>query len=93
MSKKLISLFIRNGCFLSALFGLIGVGLIVIGFFIPPTAIIDGSVLQGSGLILGFTTLFKIEKIVDSISEGRKVTFRHGSTSLTVDDKDTDVND
>lgn len=84
---KLLYLFVKNGCFLSALFGILGVGLIVVGFFVPPTAIIDGSVLQGSGIILGFTALFKLEKIIESIAEGRKVTFKHGATEVTVDDK------
>ena len=86
--KEIFKIFVKNGCFLSAIFGVVGVGLIVTGFFVPPTAIIDGSVLQGSGIILGFTTLFKIEKIADSVAEGRKVTFQHGATSVIVDDKE-----
>ena len=84
---KLFYLFVKNGCFLSAVFAIVGVGLIVGGFFVPPTAVVDGSVLQGSGIILGFTTLFKLEKIIESIAEGRKVTFKHGATEVTVDDK------
>lgn len=85
--KNIFKCCMFNKCLLSAIFGIIGVGLVVVGFFIPPTAIIDGSVLQGSGIVLGFTTLFKIENIVNSIAEGRRVTFRHGETEVEVDDK------
>ena len=40
-------------------------GLIVAGFCVPPTGIIDGSVLKSVGLLLGFATLAQIPIIIE----------------------------
>ena len=41
------------------------IGLIVAGFCVPPTGVIDGSVLKGVGLLLGFATLAQIPVIIE----------------------------
>ena len=40
-------------------------GLIIAGFCVPPTGIIDGSVLKSVGLLLGFATLAQIPIIIE----------------------------
>jgi len=41
------------------------IGLIVAGFAVPPTGIIDGSVLKAVGLLLGFATIAQIPIIIE----------------------------
>ena len=41
------------------------IGLIVAGFCVPPTGVIDGSVLKGVGILLGFATLAQIPVIIE----------------------------
>lgn len=41
------------------------IGLIVAGFIVPPTGIIDGSVLTAVGLLLGFATIAQIPIIIE----------------------------
>jgi hypothetical protein len=57
------------------------IGLIVGGFFVPPTGVIDGSVLTAVGLLFGYATLGQVHSLV---SRGKKVTLNHGSTSISV---------
>lgn len=40
------------------------IGLVVAGFCVPPTGVIDGSVLKSVGLLLGFATLAQIPVII-----------------------------
>lgn len=57
------------------------IGLMVGGFFVPPTGVIDGSVLTAVGLLFGYATLGQVHSLV---SRGKKVTLNHGSTSISV---------
>ena len=41
------------------------IGLVIAGFCVPPTGIIDGSVLKSVGLLLGFATLAQIPVIIE----------------------------
>lgn len=41
------------------------IALVVAGFCVPPTGVIDGSVLKGVGLLLGFATLAQIPVIIE----------------------------
>jgi len=41
------------------------IGLIIAGFCVPPTGVIDGSVLKSVGLLLGFATLAQIPIIIE----------------------------
>lgn len=44
---------------------LTSVGLVVAGFCVPPTGVIDGSVLTATGILLGFATVAQIPVIIE----------------------------
>ena len=69
----------NNGFFW--LFSIIGLLLIIIAFFIPPTAYIDSSVLIAVGEINGFAAL---GAVIKSIDNGGSATFQKGDTSVTI---------
>lgn len=58
--------------------------LLVVGFIVPPTGIIDGSVLTAVGELFGFATLATIPRVI----HGRSVELTHGNTSLSLGDDD-----
>lgn len=60
--------------------------LIVAGFIVPPTGIIDRSVLIAVGELNG---TLAIGAVIKSIDKGRSATFHHNDTELTITgDKD-----
>ena len=63
------------------IFSGIGLLLIIIAFFIPPTAYIDSSVLIAVGEINGFAALGAVIKAIDN---GGSATFQKGDTSVTI---------
>lgn len=63
----------------------IAVILIVASWFVPPMAVIDGSVLAATGEIFGFTAL---GAVVHAIDTGKTATIQHGNTTVTVKDVD-----
>ena len=69
----------------------IGLLLIIIAFFIPPTAYIDQSVLIAVGEINGFAALGAVIKAID---KGRSASIKHNGTELDItgneDDKEGD---
>lgn len=67
------------------IFGGLSALLIIVSFFIPPLAVIDGSVLAATGELFGFAAL---GAVVHAIDTGKTATIQHGSTSLTVKDID-----
>lgn len=73
------------------IFSGIGLLLIIIAFFIPPTAYIDQSVLIAVGEINGFAALGAVIKAID---KGSSATFHHNGTDVTInsneDEKDED---
>ena len=80
--------YLENNTFFWVFSG-IGLLLIIIAFFIPPTAYIDQSVLIAVGEINGFAALGAVIKAIDN---GGSATFHHNNTELTItsdeDDKD-----
>lgn len=52
-----------------------------VSFVLPPTGIIDPSVLKFIGLLLGFAALGIVGK---NLAEGKRVTFEHGETEVTI---------
>ena len=44
---------------------IVSIGLIVSGFCVPPTGIIDGTVLTAEGILFGFATLAQIPVIIE----------------------------
>ena len=69
----------NNGFFW--LFSGIGLLLIIIAFFIPPTAYIDSSVLIAVGEINGFAALGAVIKAID---KGGSASIKHSGTETEV---------
>lgn len=64
----------------------VAIVLLVAGFIVPPTGIIDGSVLTGVGEIIGGAALLNfITNLPAYIEAGAKAKIEHGSTSITID--------
>lgn len=59
--------------------------LVTVGFVIPPTGVIDGSVLTAVGELMGFAALAQVQMLV---KKGTDVTLTHGQTSIHVDNPD-----
>ena len=59
----------------------LSIGLIVGSWFVPPMAVVDGSVLAAVGEIFGFAAL---GTVINAIDKGHKATITKGNTSLTV---------
>lgn len=55
--------------------------LIVTSFFIPPLAVVDGSVLAAVGEIFGFAALGEVGA---AIERGNTATITHGNTTIEV---------
>ena len=62
-------------------FSIIGLLLIIIAFFIPPTAYIEQSVLVAVGEINGFIALGAVIKAID---KGRSASIKHNGTELDI---------
>ena len=60
-------------------------GLFIASFIVPPTGVIDPSVLKAGGEILGIATLFIMR---EAIMEGLGVKMTHGNTSIEIKDLD-----
>ena len=69
----------HKGMFL--FFSIAAVGLIITSFFIPPLAVIDGSVIAAVGEIFAFAAL---GQVVAAIDRGNKATVTHNNTSITI---------
>ena len=63
------------------LFSGIGLLLIIVAFFIPPTAYIEQSVLIAVGEINGFIAL---GAVIKSIDKGRSASIKHNGTEVTI---------
>lgn len=67
------------------------IGLMVSGFCVPPTGIIDGSVLKAVGLLLGFATIAQIPVIIEVAGYFRMtkgdVTIEASKDRATISDK------
>ena len=62
--------------------------LLVASFLLPPTGVIDPSVLKAAAILLGFAALGIVGK---NLSLGKDVTFSHGDTEVTIGDKEGEV--
>ena len=65
----------------------LGVALVLLtaSFILPPTGVIDPSVLKAAAILLGFAALGIVGK---NLAMGKDVTFSHGDTEVTIGDKD-----
>ena len=57
----------------------------VVSFLLPPTGIIDPSVLKFIALLLGFAALGVAGQ---NLANGKDVIFSHGDTEVTIGDND-----
>lgn len=72
----------------------ISVGLIIGGFYVPPTGVIDGSVISAVGELMGFGVLFMAwENIGKAIDKGVDTKFQHGNTSVSFNNPDNEDKD
>lgn len=56
-----------------------------VSFVLPPTGIIDPSVLKFIALLIGFAALGVAGQ---NLANGKGVTFSHGETEVTIDDNE-----
>lgn len=66
------------------------VGLITVSFFVPPTGVIDGSVLAAVGELFGFATLYVVYKAIEKGIDA-KVTHNNTTIEINNDDDSTEV--
>lgn len=64
---------------------LVSIGLIVTSFFIPPLAVVDGSVLAAVGELFGFAALGEVAAAVE---RGHGATISHGNTTIEIKKED-----
>lgn len=66
---------------------LISIILTITGFFLPPTGVIDNSVLLAIGELGIFSTFTRIPDFIEKIKDGKSIEVRKGDTSIKVEDK------
>lgn len=71
----------KTTAWLLAVLTAVTVGLLVASFIVPPTGVIDPSVLKAAGEIFAFGTLWVIR---EAIKEGLSVKAVHGNTTIEV---------
>lgn len=59
----------------------VSIVLIITSFFIPPLAIIDGTVLAAVGELFGFAAL---GEVVAAVERGHGATISHGNTTIEI---------
>lgn len=64
---------------------IISAGLLIASFIVPPTGIIDPSVLRGAGMLFGFAALFVAR---EAFLEGMGIKLTHGETTIEIKDQD-----
>lgn len=62
----------------------ISIELIVGGFLLPPTGIIDGSVLTAVGELLMFGVIAQIPRILDAVRNGKSIKLQKGDFGVEV---------
>lgn len=68
-------------------FGLIATALIITSFFIPPLAVIDGSVIASVGELFAFAAL---GAVIHAIDKGKTASVTHGGTTVSIGDDNND---
>lgn len=69
-------------------FGLIAIALIIASFIVPPTGVIDPSVLAAVGEVFAFAALYVV---LYAIEKGTPASISHNNTTVTVN-KDLEQN-
>lgn len=65
----------------------VAVVLLTASFLIPPTGVIDPSVLKAAALLLGFAALGVAGQ---NLANGKDVTFTHDNTEISIHDDNED---
>lgn len=78
--RKFYKNYLENNTFFWV-FSIIGLLLIIVAFFVPPTAYIEQSVLIAVGEINGFIALGAVIKAID---KGRSASIKHNGTELDI---------
>ena len=63
----------------------VAIALLATSFFLPPTGVIDPSILKAVAELLGFAALAIVGK---NLAQGKEVTFNHGQTEVTIGDNE-----
>ncbi|MBQ3843474.1 MAG: hypothetical protein II817_00660 [Bacteroidales bacterium] len=71
----------RNWAFWVCL--VISIALGIVGFFMPPKGVIDGSVLTFAGVLCTYVTL---HGFLFALDKGIDAKFKHGNTEVTIRD-------
>ena len=69
---------------------LVSIGLIVTSFFVPPLAVIDGSVLAAVGELFGFAALAEVAWAVE---KGHSATISHNNTTIEIKQQEEEGED
>lgn len=69
------------------LFSLVSIGLIIASFIVPPTGVIDPSVLAATGELFAFAALYVV---FVAVQKGTRASVQKGDTTLTVSGKGPD---
>lgn len=64
---------------------IVAILLLIVAFVLPPTAIIDKSILTAVGELMGFGALWAVVKAID---KGVPAKLSHNNTTLTIGDED-----
>lgn len=65
------------------IFSIVAIGLILGGFFTPPMAEIDGSILTASGIMFAFATLWTFNH---ALEKGKDAKLKHKDVEIEVGD-------
>ena len=68
---------------------IVSIDVCITGFILPPTGMIDQSVLTAVGELLGFASIAQIPYLV----KDHNVEIHHGNTSIKVTDDDDEINE
>lgn len=74
----------RQHSILFIIISIVALGLFIAGFCVPPTGMVDGSVLTGMGILMGFGVIAELPRII-AIAETAKVTV--GGTEIEITSK------
>ena len=67
-----------------AVIGLVAFSLLIVGFLLPPPGIIDQSVIQAVGEILGFAAIWMLP---EAITAGKNIKLEHGNSTITINNQ------
>jgi hypothetical protein len=84
--KEVIRDVLRYDIWLKILTG-VSIGLMIAGFCVPPTGVIDGSVLTGTGILAAFGALFEGGHAID---KGLDVKLKIKDTELEIENDEVE---